>query len=150
MFRFHLQSILDLSKNELERAEAEELRLRAEVSAAERAINLLRDAYIADREELNGRLAASEFKDVQLLGISLESKKDQIMERLRGLAALRAVLAAAVQRSLMLRKKTAGLERLRDKRRNDYDLRQERRLQSEVDTRAAQQVWLRKRDREIA
>lgn len=150
MFRFHLQSILDLSKNELERAEAEELRLRAEVSAAERAINLLRDAYIADREELNGRLAASEFKDVQLLGISLESKKDQIMERLRGLAALRAVLAAAVQRSLTLRKKTAGLERLRDKRRNDYDLRQERRLQSEVDTRAAQQVWLRKRDREIA
>lgn len=150
MFRFHLQSILDLSKNELERAEAEELRLRAEVSAAERAINLLRDAYIADREELNGRLAASEFKDVQLLGISLEGKKDQIMERLRGLAALRAVLAAAVQRSLTLRKKTAGLERLRDKRRSEYDLRQERRLQSEVDTRAAQQVWLRKRDREIA
>lgn len=150
MFRFHLQRILDLSKNELERAEAEELHLRSEVSAAERAINLLRDAYIADREELNGRLAASEFKDVQLLGISLESKKDQIMERLRSLAALRAVLAAAVQRSLTLRKKTAGLERLRDKRRNDYDLRQERRLQSEVDTRAAQQVWLRKRDREIA
>lgn len=150
MFRFNLQSILDLSRKDLEEAEAEELRLRGEVAASERQINRLRDAYIADRESLNQHLSASEFRDIPLLESSLENKKDQIIESLRSLTVLRGMLAAATKRALKIRKRTAGLERLRDKKRSEYDLRQERRLQNEIDARAAQQVWQRKREREIA
>ena len=150
MFRFQLQSILDIKKAELDAAETKERYLRNEIAGVEKKMHGFRDAYINEREALNLRLAESNLRERKILEASLERNKEQIMECLRALAVLRELLAEASRLALALRKKTAGLERLKEKRRVEYEARQERRLQNEIDARSAQQVWLRKREREVA
>jgi flagellar biosynthesis chaperone FliJ len=146
MFRFALQSILDLKLKELEQAEIAEQRLRVEVQMTERRVHQLRDEYIQDREQLNDKRLSAEFRDARILETSLERKKDQIMNVLRALSVLRDNLALVAKHALALRKKTAGMQRLKERRRLEYEAKQERRIQAEIDNRSALQAWNRKRE----
>jgi flagellar biosynthesis chaperone FliJ len=142
-FKFQLQSVLDIKLKELEEAESVERTIRNEITLREKRVNDLRDAYLLDRDQLNDAVRQAQLQQVKLFEISLEDKKFKIMEILRMLAQLRELLQHAKQRTLALRKKTKGLERIKDKRFAEHESRAERRLQQEIDGRSAMQTWSR-------
>jgi len=142
-FKFQLQSVLDIKLKELEEAEIVERTIRNEITLREQRVNNLRDAYLLDRDQLNDAVRQAQLQQVKLFEISLEDKKFKIMEILRMLAQLRELLQHAKQRTLALRKKTKGLERIKDKRFAEHETRAERRLQQEIDSRSAMQTWSR-------
>jgi flagellar biosynthesis chaperone FliJ len=142
-FKFQLQSVLDIKLKELEEAEIVERTIRNEITLREKRVNDLRDAYLLDRDQLNDAVRQAQLQQVKLFEISLEDKKFKIMEILRMLAQLRELLQHAKQRTLALRKKTKGLERIKDKRFVEHESRAERRLQQEIDSRSAMQTWSR-------
>ena len=142
-FRFQLQSVLDIKLKELEEAEVVERTIRNEITLREQRVNDLRDAYLLDRDQLNDAVRQAQLQQVKLFEISLEDKKFKIMEILRMLAQLRELFQLAKKRTLALRKKTKGLERIKEKRFAEYESRAERRLQQEIDSRSAMQTWSR-------
>jgi hypothetical protein len=142
-FKFQLQSVLEIKIKELEEAEIVERTIRNEITLREQRVNDLRDAYLLDRDQLNDAVRQAKLQQVKLFEISLEDKKFKIMEILRMLAQLRELLQHAKQRTLALRKKTKGLERIKDKRFAEYETRAERRQQQEIDSRSAMQTWSR-------
>jgi hypothetical protein len=142
-FKFQLQSVLDIKIKELEEAEIVERTIRNEITVREQKVNDLRDAYLLDRDQLNDAVRQAQLQQVKLYEVSLEDKKFKIMEILRMLAQLRELLQHAKQRTLSLRKKTKGLERIKDKRLAEHESRAERRLQQEIDSRSAMQTWSR-------
>lgn len=143
-FKFQLQSVLEIKLKELEEAESVERTLRQEIALREQRVTEIRDAYLLDREELNDSVREAKLQQAKLYEISLEDKKNKMMEILKVLAQLRELLQHAKRRTLMLRKKTKGLERIKEKRFAEYEVRAERRLQQEIDSRSAMQVWARK------
>ncbi len=143
-FRFGLQSVLDMKLKELEFAETYELQLKGKIEALERDIERLRVAYLEDRDRLNQLMRDSEYAEAQIFELSLSSKKDQIMELLKVLNETKERLAVCTQLCVSLRKKTRGLEKMKEKKLLRYERGVEKRLQDEIDTRSSVQAWRRK------
>jgi flagellar biosynthesis chaperone FliJ len=140
-FRFSLQKILDIKQDQLIEAEKNERIWKARVEAIEARIENLRLAYFADREALNTQVAGSALAERHLYEGSLESKKQLIMGELRKLSAARASLAEWGERALGLRKKVKALEKVKSRRQLEFDRREEKILQGEIDSRAALRAW---------
>lgn len=140
-FRFSLQKILDIKLDQLAAAEKQETFWRNEVGKIERRIEILRLAYLADREALNTQIAGSSLAERPLFEASLEAKKEDIMKELRKLNSARAQLAEWSSRALELRKKTRGLEKVRARRMAEFHRKAEEVLQKEIDNRAALRAW---------
>lgn len=144
-FRFALQNVLDIKLEELEALQNAERRVRADMQILEDKIEILRDGYFTDRENLNLKLRSSEFNDVKIFELSLEDKKRKIMDLLRGLNELRQALEALNKKTLELKKMTSGLEKLKERKKIAYEKKLESKLQLEIDNRSAVAVWNRNR-----
>ena len=147
-FVFKMQSILDIKRKELEAAEAEELAIRQEISVIEKRITAIRDAYFADRDELNEHIRNSLFEKMKIFESSLEDKKERILALLSLLNARRHELADCAARTLLLRKKTTSLEKMKERKSKEYDIVTEKKLQQEIDGRSALAVWRRQQSGE--
>lgn len=138
VFRFQLQRVLELREEAVTRCERALEEARAAVRRLRALLDSERDAYLAEREELNARLRGADVRAVGLFEGSLDGKKDRMMRLLTDIRHAEEDVGLAEADLVQARRDLKVLDNLRQKRLTEFNEKEEEKERKFLDELALQ------------